>query len=602
MSSPDKILAYLFAIKRTILGDGFDKSLEAIQEYVGANALVTSHQLATGTTCGTWTILPKWTINRAVLKDGDGQIIADAAQDPHHVWSYSKAFTGRITAEELESHLVVSKAPKHIPALVSYYADNWGFSIDCDVWRDCNKSQFDVQIDAEFEEGHLSIGECFIQGQSDKVILIDAVLSFPQLANNLTGAAIASALIKHLSARERYYSYRILFTPETIGPIAIHYHFPHLFENVVGGMSLINFGLGDGYHYKQSRAGNCIVDKALNHFAAHSSDVCTIAPYDVKTGQTGNEKAYNSLGINVPIGRLCASIPGTYDAYDTSADNLDYISKTRLEKSLKDVLSIMEIIDMSAPVSHMFEGEPFLSGFALFDGIKTDDDRLPFDYLMAFADGTETLLTIADKMGKPVKALLPAAEKMLAKNLIYFSDDITVFKSSRLIFKELIPQDASQEYVGWLADEKVNRYLETRDTNQKEIKEYIYQRRIDRNCLFLGIFDRITLAHIGNVKLEPIDWDAHSAVFGILIGNSDYWNKGIGSEATAAIVNHGFTALKLSMIELGVLTKNVGAVKAYEKVGFKTVSTHMRKRDGFDELFEESTMQVFPETLHIDKR
>ena len=56
-----------------------------------------------------------------------------------------------------------------------------------------------------------------------------------------------------------------------------------------------------------------------------------------------------------------------------------------------------------------------------------------------------------------------------------------------------------------------------------------------------------------------------SAEFGILVGEKEYWSRGIGSEATEAIVRHGFDKRNLHRIWLGVFADHDGAIKVYER-------------------------------------
>lgn len=137
---------------------------------------------------------------------------------------------------------------------------------------------------------------------------------------------------------------------------------------------------------------------------------------------------------------------------------------------------------------------------------------------------------------------------------------------------------ATKEYCSWLNDPDVNKYLETKQATIAGIKKYIEEKNKNPNCLFLGIFSKKNQKHIGNVKLEPIDFKERKAIFGILIGDKSYWGKGIGTEATVLLVNYAFNNLKLKEIGLGVLLQNKFAIRVYEKVGFKLKK--MNKKGG----------------------
>ncbi len=55
----------------------------------------------------------------------------------------------------------------------------------------------------------------------------------------------------------------------------------------------------------------------------------------------------------------------------------------------------------------------------------------------------------------------------------------------------------------------------------------------------------------------------------ILIGNKDYWGKGIGTEVTKLVTEHGINSLYLNRIELNAAVSNKGALRVYEKAGYK---------------------------------
>lgn len=141
----------------------------------------------------------------------------------------------------------------------------------------------------------------------------------------------------------------------------------------------------------------------------------------------------------------------------------------------------------------------------------------------------------------------------------------------RIYLRELTLADATPTYCNWLNDPEVNKYLETRQATIDDLQAYIQKQIADPHSFFVGIFDKNNDTHIGNIKLEPIDWSKKRAIFGILIGDKNYWGKGIGTEATKLIVDYAFYTLNLNEIELGVIVDNKKAARVYEKVGFKIV-------------------------------
>ena len=138
----------------------------------------------------------------------------------------------------------------------------------------------------------------------------------------------------------------------------------------------------------------------------------------------------------------------------------------------------------------------------------------------------------------------------------------------RLTLRTLEPSDASLEYAAWLNDPVVNQYLETRQATIEDLQKYIQAKLESSNTLFFGIFWIENNRHIGNVKLEPIDFDKGVATMGILIGDKEYWGRGVATEVTNLIVDFAFSTLGLAEVNLGVLSENKAAIRVYEKCGF----------------------------------
>ena len=165
-------------------------------------------------------------------------------------------------------------------------------------------------------------------------------------------------------------------------------------------------------------------------------------------------------------------------------------------------------------------------------------------------------------------------------------------KGDRLYLRSLTLKDATKKYCSWLNNEEVNKYLETKSVTIDELKEYISEKNKSKGCLFFGIFlnDK---NHIGNVKLEPIDFEKKTANFSIMIGDKEYWNQGYGTEVIKLIIDYAFNTLKLEFITLGVKANHKVAIKLYEKIGFKINEYNMildkqRIRQGAYHLVEDS--------------
>ena len=99
---------------------------------------------------------------------------------------------------------------------------DWGFCLAKNEIKNLNSKRYKVVIDSKFKKGNLKVGEIFLKGKTKFEILFSTYICHPSMANNeLSGPAIQNNLIQYLSKlKNRNFSYRFVFLPETIGSIA----------------------------------------------------------------------------------------------------------------------------------------------------------------------------------------------------------------------------------------------------------------------------------------------------------------------------------------------------------------------------------------------
>lgn len=75
---------------------------------------------------------------------------------------------------------------------------------------------------------------------------------------------------------------------------------------------------------------------------------------------------------------------------------------------------------------------------------------------------------------------------------------------------------------------------------------------------------------VGKIELE-IDKDNNCGSFGIIIGERDFWGRGIGKEATLLLLDLAFNKMAINNIMLGVYAFNKRAFNIYKQIGFKEI-------------------------------
>jgi RimJ/RimL family protein N-acetyltransferase len=91
---------------------------------------------------------------------------------------------------------------------------------------------------------------------------------------------------------------------------------------------------------------------------------------------------------------------------------------------------------------------------------------------------------------------------------------------------------------------------------------------VGTDSLALAIHLRDSGRLIGTCAFSQLDADNGSAMFHITIGEKDAWGLGLGSEATALMLEHAFERLGLHRVALSVFSFNERAIRAYRKAGF----------------------------------
>ena len=142
-------------------------------------------------------------------------------------------------------------------------------------------------------------------------------------------------------------------------------------------------------------------------------------------------------------------------------------------------------------------------------------------------------------------------------------------ESERLLYEPLSLKHLSMTYVNWMNDEMVNQYLESGGDYTFEALEAFLIEQEQKNILFWAIIIKDSKKHIGNIKIDPINFEQNSGEYGIMMGDTNEWGKGYAKEASLKIIDYCFNNLQLSSITLGVVDQNKTALKLYKNMGFK---------------------------------
>jgi RimJ/RimL family protein N-acetyltransferase len=85
-------------------------------------------------------------------------------------------------------------------------------------------------------------------------------------------------------------------------------------------------------------------------------------------------------------------------------------------------------------------------------------------------------------------------------------------------------------------------------------------------------------AYIGQVNIDSIDWKNRVGSIGIVIGSTEYFGLGYGTEAMQLLVKFAFLEMNLNRLELSVFDFNERAIRSYLTCGFRQEGRQREKQ------------------------
>ena len=130
----------------------------------------------------------------------------------------------------------------------------------------------------------------------------------------------------------------------------------------------------------------------------------------------------------------------------------------------------------------------------------------------------------------------------------------------------------SEKIYPWLLDSEVqlltggNTFFPSKDY----VKKWVEGKIFDSKDIYLAICLTDTEEIIGYLSINDIDHRNRKAVWGgILIGEKEYWGKGIATDAARLMLKFVFEELNINLLWGWVREDHTSSIKMLEKLGFK---------------------------------
>ena len=133
----------------------------------------------------------------------------------------------------------------------------------------------------------------------------------------------------------------------------------------------------------------------------------------------------------------------------------------------------------------------------------------------------------------------------------------------------LVPDDVTKSYVSWFDDDEVMRFSDNRfrEFSLEGQIAYVSAKQNSENEHLYGIF--ASGRHIGNIMLGPVDVHHRHSEITYMLGDRNYWGKGVMSRAIASVVQKAFSKHGLYKVFAGTYENNKGSRKVLENCGFE---------------------------------
>ena len=133
--------------------------------------------------------------------------------------------------------------------------------------------------------------------------------------------------------------------------------------------------------------------------------------------------------------------------------------------------------------------------------------------------------------------------------------------------KKFHSSNITQKYLNWLKDKEIIKYTAINPKlNKKKIFEYVKKHQNNKLQKLLRIF--YLKKHVGNIRINFLN--TSEVTIGIIIGEEDHHNLGIGSRALKKLIEI-LKKNKVKSIIAYVSKKNLKSIFFFKKNGFYLV-------------------------------
>ncbi len=146
--------------------------------------------------------------------------------------------------------------------------------------------------------------------------------------------------------------------------------------------------------------------------------------------------------------------------------------------------------------------------------------------------------------------------------------ELVELESEKYILRSLTPGDLTDQFVSWFGDRDVMEFVDLPFNLNLEKTTEMVARYDNRKNFILGIFLKEDGSCIGyhHAYCNELGRNARIAV---VIGDKDFWGKGVILETRPILLDFLFNTLSLHKVYGAVFARNLPAVFNYKTLGFR---------------------------------
>ena len=162
-------------------------------------------------------------------------------------------------------------------------------------------------------------------------------------------------------------------------------------------------------------------------------------------------------------------------------------------------------------------------------------------------------------------------------------------------------------YINWLKDIEVVKYLGRpeyfKEVKIEEINKYYNDMVSNEHIKFFAVYFIPENKFIGTAKISlsnSYNDEYDIADIGIMIGDRNFWGKGLSSVILSSISSYALNNLKARKLTAGAISQNIAVIKSFQKIGFKIEGVLRKKIYLNGEYLDHVLLGCFNEELFKD--